>query len=364
MRNCIDAANGLPFLLSVKRGTNSRVPDSFRIRSPEGRNRCLRRLTCQNVTDKMKLAPCVPSKNPLACSPPLRWAGGKRSLASRLTQFLPGKYGTYYEPMVGSGALFFSLIPERAVLGDINCELINFYRVLSNQPQKLYDAVNGFTPAEEAYYSLRASCPTNPLGRAARFFYLVRLSWNGLYRVNKEGAFNVPYSGRKPKQLLFLQAAQAASQALKTVRLLCGDFQRTTLGVKPEDCVYFDPPYPKGASKGNGFSRYSSTGFTLDDHKRLAHSAAQLADKGVHVLVTEAARKEILKFYSKSFYISFVRTPSLIAADSEFRRDVYEAILTSYRVQQSHPGRTANDIWKHSDARDKQAAKLASLMKG
>lgn len=266
--------------------------------------------------------------------------------------------------MVGSGALFFSLIPERAFLADINCELINFYRVLSNQPQKLYDAVHGFTPDKEAYYSLRASCPTDPLGRAARFFYLVRLSWNGLYRVNKEGAFNVPYGGRKPKQLLSFEAVQAASKALKNARLLRGDFQWTTLGIKSEDFVYFDPPYPKGASKGNGFSRYSSTGFTLDDHKRLAQYGAQLADKGVHVLVTEAARKEILKFYSESFYVTFVRTASLIAADSEFRREVYEAILTSYRVQRPHPPLTSDDIWKPSDAVDNQTVQLAPLMKG
>lgn len=266
--------------------------------------------------------------------------------------------------MVGSGALFFSVIPERAFLADINCELINFYRVLRTQPQNLHEAVCRLAADEEAYYSLRAACPTNPLSRAARFFYLVRLSWNGLYRVNKEGAFNVPYGGRKPKQLLSFQAAQAASQALKNTRLLCGDFERTTLGIKSEDFVYFDPPYPKGASQGNGFSRYSSTGFTLDDHKRLAQYGAQLADKGVHVLVTEAARKEILKFYSESFYVTFVRTSSLIAADSEFRREVYEAILTSYRVQRTHPPLTSDDIWKPSDAVDNQTVQLAPLMKG
>lgn len=237
--------------------------------------------------------------------------------------------------MLGSGAFFFSLVPERAVLADINRELINFYRVLKTQPDSLHAAICRFIPDKEVYYSVRAWYPTDLIDQAAMFFYLIRLSWNGLYRVNRQGRFNVPYGGRRPKQLLLLERARAASQALKNARLVCGDFQKTMVGIKPGDLVYFDPPYPKGASNGNGFSRYSAMGFTLEDHKRLADYTAQLADQGVHVLITEAARKEILKLYSDAFYVTLVRNPSLVAADSEFRRSVYEAILTSYRINQS-----------------------------
>ncbi len=142
----------------------------------------------------------------------------------------------------------------------------------------------------------------------------------------------MPYGGREPKQLLPFETAQVASEALRNARLVCGDFERTTVGIKQGDFVYFDPPYPRGASKGNGFARYTATGFTPDDHKRLAHYAAQLADRGVYVLVTETARKEVLRLYSKAFYVTFIRQPSLIAADSECRRDAYEVILTSYQV--------------------------------
>jgi len=235
--------------------------------------------------------------------------------------------------MVGSGALFFSLAPQRAFLADINCELINFYRVLRSRVYKLHGALRPLLADDQTYYALRASNPDSSLDRATRFFYLVRLSWNGLYRVNRDGCYNVPFGGRRPKELLPLERAVAASRVLRKARLACGDFELTTSGIKRGDFVYFDPPYPKGAFEDDGFSRYSATGFRLDDHKRLARHAANLADRGVHVLITEAARKEILRFYSKAFRITFVRNLSLIAASPESRRDAYEAILTSYRVE-------------------------------
>ncbi|MFQ5870200.1 MAG: DNA adenine methylase, partial [Candidatus Zixiibacteriota bacterium] len=124
----------------------------------------------------------------------------------------------------------------------------------------------------------------------------------------------------------------AASRALETANLLCGHFEETTRAAKAGDLVYLDPPYPKGAVDGNGFARYSKTGFTLEDHKRLAKRAAKLADLGVHILITEAARSEIIKLYSRAFHTKYIRSSSLIAAESEYRRQTYEVILTSYRT--------------------------------
>jgi len=264
--------------------------------------------------------------------PPIRWAGGKRLLANRLRQFLPAKYGSYYEPMVGSGALFFSIAPEQAYLADINPELMNFYHVLKNHPKSLYSAISSFAAEEATYYSLRAWTPAGRLERAARFLYLVRLSWNGLYRVNRYGHFNVPYGYRRPKELLSWERMQAASLALRNAHFGCGDFEITTVSIRPGDLLYLDPPYPKGAAKGNGFARYNETGFTLEDHMRLARWVSHLANRGVHILITEAARKEILALFPKDFRLTLVRSSSLIAADSGSRRDAYEAILTSYPV--------------------------------
>lgn len=273
----------------------------------------------------------------VSCVPIIRWAGGKRSLVPRLRQFMPNSFHSYYEPMLGSGALFFSVLPRRPHLADINCELMNFYEVLGRQPLALYSRLSALRSSKVLYCSFRKHNPSHPLDRAVRFFYLIRLSWNGLYRVNKNGRFNVPFGGRRPKRLLTLQEALAASRALKGARLMCGDFRRTTAGIRPGGFVYFDPPYPKGSVDRDGFARYSATGFTLDDHKQLANYASRLADRGVHVLVTEAARKEILQLYSGAFHVTLIRTPSLIAAASEHRRDAYEAVLTSYSVESSPP---------------------------
>lgn len=234
--------------------------------------------------------------------------------------------------MLGSGALFFSIRPKVAILGDINPELINFFHVLRSQPSALITRVSAMKPTKAHYYLARASRPPSRLARAARFCFLIRLAWNGLYRVNLGGQFNVPFGGRKPKSLLNPTIALEASRILRSASLVCGDFEASTASAKTGDFVYFDPPYPKGAVDGNGFARYHETRFTIEDHRRLACHASALADRGVNVLITEAARKEVLGFYSSSFRTRLVRTRSLIAADSRRRGSVYEAVLTSYET--------------------------------
>jgi len=269
----------------------------------------------------------------LHSSPPIiRWAGGKRKLVNYLTKFLPENYNTYHEPMIGGGALFFALRPKHAVLGDINPDLINFYQILKKHPSKLYEAICRHRPNKSTYYSLRSVSPKNSIEKAARFLFLNRLSWNGLYRVNKAGRFNVPYGQRIPKQEVSFQNLRNASRILKLAKLRVKDFQTTTIEIEAGDLVFLDPPYPKGALNGNGFTRYSAIGFSLIDHERLARYAANLADRGIHVLITMAGRKEILKLYSKSFSVTKVRTSSLIAADPQARRETCEAILTSYPI--------------------------------
>jgi len=273
-------------------------------------------------------------------NPLIRWAGGKRLIVHRLTHFLPRTFGTYFEPMLGSGALFFALRPSSSVLADVNLELVNFYKVVKSAPLNFYRAIHPLRATKTGYYRLRQTSPSSRLARAARFFYLIRLSWNGLYRVNRKGEFNVPFGGRRPKELITLLAILGASQTLRKARLLCGDFEITTALAKPGDLVYFDPPYPKGASSDNGFARYHETGFTLEDHKRLSAHARTLAKRGVHVLVTEAATRHIRTLYEDDFNVRLVRSRSLIAASSDCRRAVYEAVITSYPVvRMAKPGK-------------------------
>jgi len=271
------------------------------------------------------------SAQEVACLPVVRWAGGKRLLVPRLVHYLPASFKRYFEPMVGSGALFFYLQPRRSVLGDLNPELVNFYQVLKARPRQLHRAIARFNPSKTAYYAARDSSPVSSLSRAARFFFLVRLSWNGLYRVNKHGWFNVPFGGRRPHTLVLLPHLLAASSALQTANIHHGDLTDTTRDARRGDLVYFDPPYPRGALEGNGFDRYASRIFRLEDHRRLADHATQLAARGIHVLITEAARKEILNLYPRTFRVAIVRGQSRIASDPADRRKSYEAILTSYR---------------------------------
>ena len=125
------------------------------------------------------------------CRPALRWAGGKYGMAPRLASLLPPTWGTYFEPMAGGAALFFFVLPAKAVLGDVNGELINFYRVLRDRFSELRRRLNKLSASEKMYYAFRESKPRGHVQRAVRFAYLNRLSWNGLYRVNRSGKFNV-----------------------------------------------------------------------------------------------------------------------------------------------------------------------------
>jgi DNA adenine methylase len=235
--------------------------------------------------------------------------------------------------MMGSEALFFSIQPERAILGDINGELINFYRIIKRTPKAFYREISRLPASKAHYYELRKTYPSSPIARALRFFYLVRLSWNGLYRVNRRGRFNVPFGGRTPTTLVSWDGVLFASQALKRAYLWNRDFEETAKDAQSGDLLYFDPPYPKGAVNGNGFTRYSESGFSLEEHRRIARCAAMLADRGVNVLITEAARREIMDLYSASFYATRIRTSSLIAGRSKFRRQTYEVVLTSYKLE-------------------------------
>ncbi len=234
--------------------------------------------------------------------------------------------------MLGGGALFFALSPPRAVLGDVNSELINFYRVLRRRPLVFLHQLSRLEPSADLYAKIRHARPETPIERAVAFFYLIRLSWNGLYRVNRFGQFNVPFGKRSPKELLTRELALSAARALRGAELESGDFEDVVRDARRGDFVYFDPPYPRGAAGGSGFARYSKEIFRIEDHMRLGATAAILAERGVHVLVTEAGRRELLDCFPRTFSRTLVRTPSLIAARGTKRRDAYEAVLTSYPI--------------------------------
>jgi len=147
--------------------------------------------------------------------------------------------------MTGSGALCFALCPKNAFLGDINGDLINFYRSLRNQPHRLYREAHKNNSDRATYYRIRARQPVSALEKAARFLYLIILSWNGLYRVNKQGRFNVPYGGRSPAQLFSREKILRASRTLRGSDLRCGDFEATAAEARAGDFVFLTLPIPK-----------------------------------------------------------------------------------------------------------------------
>ncbi len=172
------------------------------------------------------------------CRPVLRWAGGKHGMAPILASLLPNTWGTYLEPMAGGAALFFFVQPPRAVLSDVNGELMNFYSVLRDQFPVLRRRLMKLSASEGAYYAFRESTPRGSIQRAVRFAYLNRLAWNGLYRVNRAGKFNVPIGDRLPEDMWSMTDLERASTTLMAAKLKTGDFRTITEYTMKGDFVF------------------------------------------------------------------------------------------------------------------------------
>jgi DNA adenine methylase len=257
--------------------------------------------------------------------PLIKWPGGKRALVPELMKYLPTRYGTYYEPFFGGGALFFALKPTKAVLSDLNCELVECYRCVKDNPDDLIRVLRRHRNSEDNYYRVRSTKPRTDLMRAARLLYLTRFSFNGIHRVNLRGEFNVPYGGKMHLDSVDENLLLTVSAALHNVTLRMGDFEETTTDAKPGDIVYFDPPYTVAHAR-NGFIKYNEHIFSWADQMRLANYASTLADKGCHVLVSNADHPTITELYHNARKIVIERH-SVIAASSHHRRKVTENLF-------------------------------------
>jgi DNA adenine methylase len=262
-------------------------------------------------------------------NPILRWAGGKRRLVRKLEMLMPTDWNNYLEPMVGGGALFFHVVPEKAILADLNPDLMNFYRVLRDDTSELVGRLRNLRASRKLYYHMRDMKPRSKLERAIRFAYLNRLCWNGLYRVNKRGKFNVPMGDRLPETLWNARELRRAAKILASADLITGDFTLTLRKAKRGDFVFIDPPYPRGAPASTSFNRYCSDFFSLADHKRLGRAVRSLHKRGVATMILLASSKNILSCYPP-FDRRRLRSKSLISCDSSSRRLVDEMVLTNY----------------------------------
>lgn len=271
-----------------------------------------------------------------ACSPLsavprpfLRWAGSKRWLLSHLVPLLPLRFQTYREPFLGSGALFFLLCPDRAVLSDKCGDLIEVYGALRDGVSTIIRHLRPLKPDRDLFYAIRNRPGRGRLKRVAEFLYLNKTCWNGLYRVNSEGRFNVPYGMPKTDFLADFDNLRACSRALQKsdVKLRSWDFEAALEDVKDGDLVYLDPPYVT-RHNNNGFVDYNETLFSWEDQKRLAKRARQLADAGAFVIVTNADHREVLELY-RGFRSCTLTRSSTLASDAKCRVRVREAILYS-----------------------------------
>lgn len=266
------------------------------------------------------------SANSNNIKPFLRWAGGKQWLARRLLGTIPNHDYTYYEPFLGGGSLFFASLPKKAILGDINERLVETYRVLRDHPIGLMIILYQWKNDKETYYRVRASNYEDNLWRAAQFIYLNKTCWNGLYRVNRNGQFNVPF-GYNNRKVFDEEHLLKVSEILKSAEIICCDFQQILETAVTGDFIYLDPPYTVLHSR-NGFRGYNESLFSWQDQVRLAQTAIELADRGCLVMVSNADNEEVINQYP-SFFYQRVSRHSILAANPKWRRKTSEALLVS-----------------------------------
>ena len=270
--------------------------------------------------------------------PFIKWAGGKTQLLPQLRAAAPQRIATYYEPFLGGGALFFALQREgrfeRAVLSDSNAELIEAYTQVRDNVDDLVGALavhqrkyRGAQGGAEYYYRIRAKRPACAVGRAARLIFLNKTCFNGLYRVNSSGQFNVPHGSYTNPTICDEEGLRAASEALRGVELRCADFTEAIAAAESGDFVYCDPPYVPLSETAN-FTAYTATNFNTADQQRLAAAAANARERGVDVLLSNSGHPEVAQLYRDAgFQLDTVNAMRAINSNGAERGAVREYLI-------------------------------------
>jgi DNA adenine methylase len=261
------------------------------------------------------------------CPPFLKWAGGKRWFAGRFLQLAPSYFDRYIEPFLGSGALFFALRPSRALLADLNPELIEAYIAVQKDWASVVRLLGRYQRehSRKFYYSARSSRPRSLHGRAARFIYLNRTCWNGLYRVNVRGQFNVPV-GTKQNVLLESDDFCRASAILQGACLMASDFDSVISQARSGDLIFADPPYVTAHSQ-NGFLKYNEKLFSWEDQIRLRDALIGAKKRGASIVATNADAPSIRALYEEHFKVLSATRSSVIASDAKKRGRTSELII-------------------------------------
>ena len=267
-----------------------------------------------------------------------KWTGGKRQLLGELRSYMPETYGRYFEPFVGGGALFFDLAPEQAVINDFNEELINAYRQIKNNPAELINLLikHKENNSKDYYLELRSADRDGRISRmtgverAARILYMLRVDFNGLYRVNSKNQFNVPYGRYKNPKIVDVDLLYQISEYLNEndVEILQTDFAEAVKDAQTGDFVYFDPPYIP-LNETSSFTSYTHEGFSYEEQVRLRNTFKELTERGVYAMLSNSSSPLVEELY-KDFNIYFVEAQRTNGAKSSSRGKISEIIVTNY----------------------------------
>jgi DNA adenine methylase len=260
--------------------------------------------------------------------PFLKWAGGKRWLANNSAFGVPIFEGRYIEPFLGSGSIFFSLQPKHSILSDVNEELVGTYGSLRDEYEKVLRHLKAHARkhCKDYYYTVRDELkPRSSAARAARFLYLNRTCWNGLYRVNLKGKFNVP-KGTKSKVIMETDDFALVSRSLKRARLVCSDFEAVIDKAREGDFIYADPPYTVRHNM-NGFIKYNEILFSWEDQRRLSFALLRASERGAKFVLSNADHESIRDLYAGAASIKTVSRASIISGDRAARGITTELLV-------------------------------------
>ena len=266
--------------------------------------------------------------------PIVKWVGGKRQLMFELLKNMPKSYNRYFEPFIGGGALFFELQPENAYISDMNEELINLYSVVKN---KVYDLIQDLCKHEvskEYFLQIRNLDRTkkyqkfSDVERASRFIYLNRTCFNGLYRVNSQGQFNVPFGNYKNPRIIDENNLLNCSQLLQNTEIRCADFSEILNKVKRNDFVYFDPPYVP-INETSNFTSYTKEGFDVNLQFKLRDICDELDSIGVKFMLSNSDTKLVNELYA-DYEIKKVFASRAINVNADGRGKITEVLVRNY----------------------------------
>lgn len=278
------------------------------------------------------------NEDAMRLKPFTKWTGGKRQLLPVLTDYMPTDYNRYIEPFVGGGALLFEVAPKQAHINDFNVELMNCYQQIKASPEQLVQLLKEHQEhnSKEYYLDIRSMDRDDRLTQltqveqAARILYMLRVDFNGLYRVNSKNQFNVPYGNYKNPKIVDEPLIHAISHYLNVneITMTTGDFETVALTAQSGDFVYFDPPYIP-LTETSSFTSYTHEGFSYEDQVRLRNVMRTLNDRGVYVMLSNSSSPLAIELYQE-FHVERLDVMRTNGASASSRRKVQEILVRNY----------------------------------